>query len=74
MFRQINDNGSRRVVLYGVSDLAEIAMLRAVEYGMTVVAVCDPESEPGRFIGALIRLRPPRHTAGSRRSSAWRTS
>jgi len=52
VFRQLNEGGHHRVVLFGASDLAEIAVLRAAQYELTVAAVCDPESKPGRFLGA----------------------
>lgn len=42
--------GLRRVALYGASDLAEIAALRAIEHGVRVIAVCDPEQAPGRLL------------------------
>jgi DNA-binding MarR family transcriptional regulator len=42
--------GFSRLVLAGKSDLAEIAILCAVEAGVTIVAVVDPRSEEGRFV------------------------
>jgi len=57
VFRQLDETGLHKVVLYGASDLAEIAMLGAAEYAMTVVAVCDPGSEPGRFVNAPLCRR-----------------
>jgi DNA-binding MarR family transcriptional regulator len=44
-------SGFARVVLAGKSDLAEIAMLCAVESGATIVAIVDPRSDDARFIG-----------------------
>jgi DNA-binding MarR family transcriptional regulator len=44
-------SGFSRVVLAGKSDLAEIAILCAVEAAVTVVAIVDPRSEDERFIG-----------------------
>ena len=38
------------MVLAGKSDLAEIAILCAVEAGLTIVAVVDPRSEDKRFL------------------------
>jgi hypothetical protein len=43
--------GWRRIVLYGASDLAEIAALRALETSIVVVGVVDPESERQKLIG-----------------------
>ena len=42
--------GFGRMVLAGKSDLAEIAILCAVEAGLTIVAVVDPRSEDKRFL------------------------
>jgi hypothetical protein len=44
----------KRLVLAGKSDLAEIAILCAVEVGATVVAIVDPQSEGSRFIGVEV--------------------
>jgi predicted transcriptional regulator len=46
--------GLKRLVLAGKSDLAEIAILCAVEAGATVVAIVDAKSEGGRFIGVEV--------------------
>jgi DNA-binding MarR family transcriptional regulator len=43
-----------RVVLIGVSDLAEIAIICALEHGMTIVAAVDPASPRTRFVGAPV--------------------
>lgn len=43
-------NGWRRLLLCGVSDLAEIATLRAMERDMTVVGYLDPASERKKFL------------------------
>jgi DNA-binding MarR family transcriptional regulator len=44
-------SGFNRLVLAGKSDLAEIAILCAVEAGVTIVAIVDPRSDGVRFIG-----------------------
>ena len=52
--RTLNDcqqRGWNRVVLYGASDLAEIAALRALETSIAVVGVVDPASEREKLIG-----------------------
>jgi DNA-binding MarR family transcriptional regulator len=43
-----------RVVLIGVSDLAEIAIICALEQGMTIVAAVDPGSSRARFVGTPV--------------------
>ena len=48
-FEEAAARGFHRLVLAGKSDLAEIAILCAVEAGATVVAVVDPRREGGRF-------------------------
>jgi DNA-binding MarR family transcriptional regulator len=41
----------QNLVLRGRSDLAEIAILTAVERDIAIVAVVDPGAEPGLFVG-----------------------
>jgi DNA-binding MarR family transcriptional regulator len=43
--------GTKRVVLCGVSELAEIASLRAQELGVPVTGVFDPEAAGRQFLG-----------------------
>src|SRR5262245_3282633 len=43
--------GFRRVALAGVSDLAEIAIICAVESGVQIAGVVDPSSSLARFVG-----------------------
>jgi DNA-binding MarR family transcriptional regulator len=43
--------GFNRVVLAGKSDLAEIAILCAVDAGVSIAAVVDPGAEASKFIG-----------------------
>jgi DNA-binding MarR family transcriptional regulator len=52
VFEFAKSKGFHRLVLAGQSDLAEIAILCAVEADVTIVAVVDPNSENTRFIGA----------------------
>jgi hypothetical protein len=47
-------HGWKRIVLVGVSDLAEIAAICAIEQGITIVAVVDAKSTSGRFVGAPV--------------------
>ena len=43
-----------RVVLIGVSDLAEIAIICALEQGVTIVAVVDAKSTADRYVGSPV--------------------
>jgi DNA-binding MarR family transcriptional regulator len=54
LFREAAARGLDRLVLAGKSDLAEIAILCAVEAGATLVAIVDPKSEGGRFGGVEV--------------------
>jgi DNA-binding MarR family transcriptional regulator len=51
VFELTKAKGFNLLVLAGQSDLAEIAILCAVEAGITIVAVVDPNSENTRFVG-----------------------
>lgn len=46
--------GFNRLVLAGKSDLAEIAILCAVERGVTIVAIVDPRGDDTQLIGVSI--------------------
>lgn len=50
LFRAAADAGLYRIVLAGKSDLAEIAAICALESGVEIVAVVDPEAGEGRFM------------------------
>jgi DNA-binding MarR family transcriptional regulator len=50
-FETAKASGFRRLVLAGKSDLAEIAILCAVEAAVTIVAVVDPRSDEAQFVG-----------------------
>jgi DNA-binding MarR family transcriptional regulator len=54
VFEEAAARGFTRLVLAGKSDLAEIAILCAVEVGAAVVAIVDPRSEVGRFVGVEV--------------------
>ena len=54
VFNEAAARGLTRLVLAGKSDLAEIAILCAVETGATVVAIVDLRSESGRFVGVEV--------------------
>lgn len=53
-FEQCAANGWRQVLLCGVSDLAEIALLRAAEAPVEIVGIYDPHSERRRFAGKTV--------------------
>lgn len=46
--------GWNRVALIGVSDLAEIATICALEQGITIVAVVDAKATTDRFVGTPV--------------------
>lgn len=54
VFRQAHANGYNRVVLAGVSDVAEIAMICALESGIQIIAVIDAASSLTRFVGVPV--------------------
>src|SRR5579863_2600085 len=54
LFKEAAARGFERLVLTGKSDLAEIAILCAVEAGATVVAVVDLPGEDNRFVGVEV--------------------
>jgi DNA-binding MarR family transcriptional regulator len=54
VFEEAAARGLHRLVLAGKSDLAEIAVLCAVEAGTSVVAIVDAQSEGSRFVGVEV--------------------
>jgi DNA-binding MarR family transcriptional regulator len=46
--------GWNRIALMGVSDLAEIATICALEQGVSIVAVVDPKATTERFVGTPV--------------------
>jgi len=48
------ENGWGRIALAGISDLAEIAVICAVESGIAIVAVVDAEASSATFMGAPV--------------------
>jgi DNA-binding MarR family transcriptional regulator len=50
VFDQCERNGWRNLLLCGVSDLAEIATLRAMERDINILGIFDPTSEQKRFL------------------------
>lgn len=55
VFDAAKARGFTRLVLAGKSDLAEIAILCAVEAAVTIVAVVDPRSDETQFVGVGLR-------------------
>lgn len=59
VFDQCERNGWQKLLLYGLSDLAEIAMLRVNEHaGMNIVGFCDTDSERHHFLGRPVWRNP----------------
>jgi DNA-binding MarR family transcriptional regulator len=54
VLRAAHARGWNRVALVGVSDLAEIATICALEQGIAIVAVVDAKSTNDRFVGAPV--------------------
>ncbi len=54
VFEIAKSRGFRRLVLAGESDLAEVAILCAVESGVTITALVDKRSDVTRFAGLPI--------------------
>ena len=51
---QCEHNGWKNLLLCGVSDLAEIATLRAMERNFQIVGIFDPGSEREQFLGKKV--------------------
>ena len=49
VFLRCESQAWRRILLYGVSDLAEIATLRSQERDLRIVGILDPHTERDRF-------------------------
>jgi DNA-binding MarR family transcriptional regulator len=54
VLRAARARGWDRIALMGVSDLAEIATICALEHGITIVAVVDAKAEGDRFVGTPV--------------------
>lgn len=51
VFQKARARGYRRIMLAGASDIAEVAMICAVESGVEIVAVVDPKFREPQFVG-----------------------
>lgn len=49
IFRKCENRGWDRILLYGMSDLAEIAILRVQECDVRIIGILDPHTERRRF-------------------------
>ena len=56
-FIECERRGWHRALLYGMSDLAEIATLRAQERDVQIVGIVDPHTERRRFAGVPVWRR-----------------
>ncbi|MHB8742023.1 MAG: winged helix-turn-helix transcriptional regulator [Sulfuricaulis sp.] len=54
VFNKCEVHGWRRILLYGMSDLAEIATLRAQERAVEIIGVVEPHAERRRFSGVPV--------------------
>lgn len=54
LFAQCEADGRRRVIFYGCSDLAEIAVLRAQESAVEALGVLDPHARTQRLAGKKV--------------------
>ena len=53
-FQTCENNGWKKVLLCGVSDLAEIASLRALEHEVEIAAIYDPAHAGEQFLGWVV--------------------
>jgi hypothetical protein len=49
-FQQFQERGIQRVMLVGLSELAEVAVLSAADNGVTVAGIIDPTASVGRYL------------------------
>ncbi|MCR4348039.1 MAG: winged helix-turn-helix transcriptional regulator [Sulfuricaulis sp.] len=54
VFNKCEERGWQRILLCGMSDLAEIATLRAQEQDVHIVGILDPHTERRRFAGVSV--------------------
>ncbi len=54
VFSKCETRDWRKIMLYGMSDLAEIATLRAHERDIKIVGILDPHTERRRFAGVTV--------------------
>lgn len=49
LFEQARANGIQRIAVAGSGELAEVALLCALQFEIEIVGVCDPEADANRF-------------------------
>ncbi len=54
IFRVCSERGRQRIVLHGLTDLAEIAVLCANDHDVKLVSIIDPSSKLNRYAGIPI--------------------
>ena len=54
-FQQFHKRGVRRVVLVGLSELAEVAVLSAADTDVVVAAIIDPAATVERYLGLPVK-------------------
>lgn len=54
LFNTVRERGLSRVALAGISDVAEIAMICALDTGVTVVAIVDDRTPLTKFVGVPV--------------------
>ncbi len=67
LFALCRERDIERIGLYGMSDLTEIAAIRALDQGVEVVAVCGPARRRERFLGIVVVASP----AEAPEAQAW---
>ena len=55
VLRDARGGGVRRIAILGMSDLAEIAAICALDCGITIVAVIDGQSDLSSFVGVPVK-------------------
>jgi DNA-binding MarR family transcriptional regulator len=53
-FAALRDHGFQRIVVAGISDLAEIARICAIESGVEIVAIVDAKASSPTFVGVPV--------------------
>jgi DNA-binding MarR family transcriptional regulator len=54
-FKSLENEGNKKIVFYGVGDLAEIAYVSLLETSMNLMAVVDPQKAGNNFLGKKVR-------------------
>jgi hypothetical protein len=55
VFAAAREQGIRRIAILGLSDLAEVAAICALDCGMTIVVAIDARSETSSFVGVPVK-------------------